>query len=286
MAREGNLTALYKYHRARGHTDGLFKLKVRGARPHVGTSKRQPSLLWKAEGGHQQEQGPGKRLPKTATPGQRGHSLGVGQADATPAGTGAAPRAFPPVLPSWGRAGHTGSTAAPRPCRKPQRAAGQALGAAPPTQAGAAPLGKRPLRPCPPPAPAPAPLPAARLRHRRHGLPLSPQPSAAASSHVPAPSPLCARLRRNLGATELESGVRLWPRGSRRGERLLVQWAPAFSIHVLMNHLTKMQPNSRRICSEQCGFVEGTAALRFPRQDPSSAAKLLRASQKPERRGG
>lgn len=37
-----------------------------------------------------------------------------------------------------------------------------------------------------------------------------------------------------------------------------------------------MQPNSRRICSEQCGFVEGTAALCFPRQDPSSAAKLLR----------
>lgn len=75
------------------------------------------------------------------------------------------------------------------------------------------------------------------------------------------------------------------PRGSRRGERLLVQWAPAFSIHVLMNHLTKMQPNSRRICSEQCGFVEGTAALRFPRQDPSSAAKLLRASQDPARPG-
>lgn len=53
-----------------------------------------------------------------------------------------------------------------------------------------------------------------------------------------------------------------------------------------MNHLTKMQPNSRRICSEQCGFVEGTAALRFPRQDPSSAAKLLCASQEPEREQG
>lgn len=69
----------------------------------------------------------------------------------------------------------------------------------------------------------------------------------------------------------------------RRGGRLLVQWAPAVSIHVLMNHLTKMQPNSRRICSEQCGFVEGTAALCFPRQDPSSAAKLLSG---PETRAG
>lgn len=78
----------------------------------------------------------------------------------------------------------------------------------------------------------------------------------------------------------------LRPRCSRRGEWLLVQWAPAFSIHVLMNHLTKMQPNSRRICSEQCGFVEGTAALRFPRQDPSSSAKLLCASQEPEHEQG
>lgn len=52
-------------------------------------------------------------------------------------------------------------------------------------------------------------------------------------------------------------------------------WAQALPIHVLLNHLKKMHPDPGRICREQCGFVERTAALHFLRQDcdqrPSSA---------------
>lgn len=82
-------------------------------------------------------------------------------------------------------------------------------------------------------------------RPRSHRISQSPAPHTARVTRVqPVPAP-----------------VRGW---------LLLQWAPAFSIHVLMNHLTKMQPDSGWICSEQCGFVEGTTALCFPRQDPAA----------------
>lgn len=84
----------------------------------MGAGKCHPSLLGKGEGGRQHEQGSGKRLPKTAAPGQRGHSLGVQQVDAMPAGTGAAPRAFPAVLPpsekgraAWGHWQHSSTEA-------------------------------------------------------------------------------------------------------------------------------------------------------------------------------
>lgn len=99
---------------------------------------------------------------------------------------------------------------------------------------------------------APTPLSAVCWAHHRHRPALTLQPPhprvpnpAPPVQPVPAPWLLC-------------------------GEWLLVQWAPAFSIHVLMNHLTKMQPDSGWICSEQCGFVEGTTALCFPRQDPAA----------------
>lgn len=160
----------------------------------------------------------------------------------------------------------------------------------------------------------PAPIPASRWRSSAWRAPARSLPAASAGARSSASSapgspqaraaphpptqrlprpPACQTLRcsaRVCGVTWVQptrrAARRLWPRGSRRREWLLVQWAPAFSIHVLMNHLTKMQPNSRRICSEQCGFVEGMAALRFPRQDPNGAAKLLCASQEPARRGG
>lgn len=113
-----------------------------------------------------------KRPPKTATPGQCGHSPSAGQADSEPAGTGAAPMAFPAKLPSLGMGlGHAGSISA-------KRAAPASLPAA----------GSR-AHPCPGPCPrleqlhsahaalvraatpAPANLPAA---HCRHGPPLVP----------------------------------------------------------------------------------------------------------------
>lgn len=78
-------------------------------------------------------------------------------------------------------------------------------------------------------------------------------------------SPVCPALQA-WGVTRVQPVPAPW---LLCGEWLLVQWAPAFSIHVLMNHLTKMQPDSGWICSEQCGFVEGTTVLCFPRQDPA-----------------
>lgn len=103
---------------------------------------------------------------------------------------------------------------------------------------------------------APTPLPAVCRDHCRHRPPLAPAATT---------SPVCQALHTT-------SVTRVQPVPALRlpcGEWLLVQWAPAFSIHVLMNHLTKMQPDSGWICSEQCGFVEGTTALCFPRQDPA-----------------
>lgn len=176
----------------------------------------------------------------------------------------------------WRHGSITATQAAPAPLP----AAGQAPRRSPCPRAL---LGKCRLSPCPPPAPAPAAPPAAQVTAGAG----HPPPDAAAAAFCPCQALHCST--RICGATWAQACWRAVhrprPRGSRHGERLLVQWAPAFSIHVLMNHLTKMQPNSRRICSEQCGFVEGTAVLRFPRQDPSSAAKLLRASQEPARPG-
>lgn len=204
---------------------------------------------------------------------------------------------FPSRAPlPWGRAGlpgHTGSTGS--------------ISAMQQAPASSPAVGSRASPSAQPPAPVPDPgwrssawhsqtrsLPAASAcaHSSASSAPGSPQARAAPrppTQRLPHP-PACQALRCSAhicGITWVQPSWRavrrLRPRGSRRGERLLVQWAPAFSIHVLMNHLTKMQPNSRRICSEQCGFVEGTAALCFPRQDPSSAAKLLCASQEPER---
>lgn len=103
-------------------------------------------------------------------------------------------------------------------------------------------------------ATVPTPLSAMCWGHHRHRPPLAPAATTC---------PVCQALRAT-SVTQVQPVPAPW---LPCGEWLLVQWAPAFSIHVLMNHLTKMQPDSGWICSEQCGFVEGTTALRFPRQD-------------------
>lgn len=212
-ARRGNLTALYKYHGVWGHADRLFKLKVRGARPHVGNSKCQQSLLWKGESGtNSRDQGRG--LPEWPSP-VTGSTRSVWGWEKPWLHW-----ALSQLLPSPGK--------------------GWAVQAAPQSCLGT----------------APTPLSAVCWAHRRHQPPFILQPP-----RPRVPSPACHQC--NSSATSAGPVAPC-------GEWLLVQWAPAFSIHVLMNHLTKMQPDSGWICSEQCGFVEGTTALCFPRQDPAA----------------
>lgn len=105
MARRGNLTALYKYHGVWGHADRLFKLKVRGARPHVGTNSANRVYSAKV-----------KVAPSAGTreeESQRGHpqspaallQCGLGEAMA-------ALGAFPAAPVSWEGLGCPGSTSA------------------------------------------------------------------------------------------------------------------------------------------------------------------------------
>lgn len=214
MARRGNLTAVYKYRGVWGHVDRLFKLKVRGAQPHVGTSKCQPSLPWKGESGTNTSRDQGRGFPKWPSPvtgstrsvrgwGRQWLHWGLSQL-------------LPSLGKGWAVQGQWSTSAMPG--DSAHSSVSHVLGSLSPL------------------VPAATTSPVCQALHATRVTRVQP---------VPAPWLPC-------------------------GEWLLVQWAPAFSIHVLMNHLTKMQPDSGWICSEQCGFVEGTTALRFPRQDPAA----------------
>lgn len=215
MVRRGNLTALYKYCRLWGHAGRLFKLKVRGAQPHMGTSKCQQSSLWKGESGTNMSRDQGRGFPKWPPPSHRQHSFCAGLGEAM-----AAVRTFPTAPIPWEELGHPATVTAPQPC-----------------------LGT-----------APTPLSAVCWGHCRHRPPLDPAATTAPVSqalraiHVtrvqPVPAPVWGMVAGSVGSS--------------------------LSIHVLMNHLTKMQPDSVWICSEQCGFVEGMTVLCFPRQDPAA----------------
>lgn len=218
MAWRGNLSALYKYRGVWGHADRLFKLKVRGARPHVGTSKCQQSLLRKGESGTNISRDQGRRFPKWPSPvtsstrsvqgwGKQWLHWGLSQ-----------------LLPSLGK-----GWAVQTQWQHLSHAWGQHLHL---------------CQPC-------------------AGITTDTQATLAPAATM---SPVCQALHAT-SVTRVRPLPALW---LPCGEWLLVQWAPAFSIHVLMNHLTKMQPDSGWICSEQCGFVEGTTALCFPRQDPAA----------------